>query len=179
MPQNNKTPELVGSLTLTDLLFAQVTQQGNQTWLMIPVQQNPALFLTTDKNTNKPKVSLDISIWRNDNPKFGNTHFIRASVGKKNGQNLSEEQRRAASMILGNARLPKGDGGAAAGAPAPQGPVPPQMGAPAYGGGYGQMPMQGGQPYYGAPQPPAYGGGNPYQPMQGAPIPPPAADDLP
>lgn len=167
MAQNNKSPELVGSITLTDLLFAQATQQGNQTWLMIPVEQNPALYVTNDRNTGQLKVALDISIWRNENPKFGNTHFIRASVGKKNGERLTDEQRRTASMILGNARQPKGD--AAAAAAIPQGPVPPMM--PGFNGGYQHGGGQ--QPYY--QEGPAYGGG--YQRPGGAPIPP--REDLP
>lgn len=187
MNQNNNSPELVGSINLSDLLYAQVNTQGNQSWLMIPIQQNPALFMTFDKQSGKPKVALDISIWRNANPKFGNTHYIRASVGRKNGENLNEEQRRAASMILGNARAPKNEGQQQPQYPqqgSPAMPAPPQMGGYAqqpYNQPYPQQPQQpgpqypqqGGFPPQG-PQGPAFGGG--YQPMPGAPINP---DDLP
>ena len=142
MAQNNSksTMEMQGSIRLTDLAYAQIDPTGQ--WLQIPIPSNPSLFVTTDKKTGKPNVDLDITIWKSDQPRYGNTHYIRASVGKRNGESLTEEQRRAASMILGNARLHT--------PAAAQGPAPAPA-APGFGGGYpqgGTYPQQGGAPTY-------------------------------
>ena len=172
--QNNSTMELTGSIKLTDLKFVQVSGQPGNMWLQIPIDANPALFMTQDKQTGKPSVSLDISIWRNENPKFGNTHYIRASVGKKNGEHLTEEQRREATVILGNARVytPKAggqQGGYGQQGAYPQGPQAP--GAPGVPGAPGMYPQQGGFPQ-GAPagfQQAGYGQQGPYAPAGQAP----------
>ena len=136
---NNSSLELQGSIRLTDLAYAQLDPSGQ--WLQIPIAANPSLFRNTDRKTGKTNVDLDITIWRTQQPRYGNTHFIRASVGKRNGESLTEEQRRAASMILGNAHVyvpPTAQGVA---------PAPP---APGFGGGYPQ-----GGPYQQAPGQPA------------------------
>jgi len=190
MPQNNaqSTLELMGSINLTDLAYVQVQKDPSGTdWLMIPVQANPALFLSFDRKNGAPKVSLDLGIWRSPNNQYGNTHYIRTSVGSKNAQGLTEEQRRAASIIVGNLKPPKNREQAPA-APAgygatgyPQGGPYPQPGTqPAYAqgpapAGYQQGPAPAPQ---GGPQP-MYQQGT-YRPGNGAVIPPPGpTDDLP
>ena len=183
MANNNKnsTLELTGSIKLTDLAYAQVQGQPGQQWLMIPIEANPALFLTHDKKTGKPSVSLDITIWRNEAPKYDNTHYIRASVGKKNSEGLTDDQRRDASMILGNARVYTQK-------PAPQpGAAPAAPAAPGYGGNY---PPQGPYTPQGMPAQGAYAPQAPYQPTPGPQAPyypqqqggyarPPQPEDLP
>jgi len=169
---NNSTMEMQGSIRLTDLAYAQLDDSGQ--WLQIPIAANPSLFVTTDKKTGKPNVDLDITIWRSNQPRYGNTHYIRASVGKRNGEHLTDEQKRAASMILGNARLHT-PAEAQRPAPVPAAPVP---GAPGFAGGYAQggpYPQQPGQPaapVYGqapAPQYPPRQTGVVQPPYPGAP----------
>lgn len=173
MPNNNNsTMELSGSIRLTNLLYANVVVSEGRSWLQIPIEDNPSLFMSYDKkNNNRPVVSLDITIWRNETPKFDNTHYIRASVGKKNGERLTDEQRRQCTMILGNARTfsPRQQAPAAPAAPAPAPGYQPNTAQGYQGRGYqtqgpyAQQPPQGGyqpvqqpvqQP---APQAPGYG----------------------
>lgn len=150
---NNSTMEMQGSIRLTDLAYAQLDDSGQ--WLQIPIAANPSLFVTTDKKTGKPNVDLDITIWRSNQPRYGNTHYIRASVGKRNGEHLTDEQKRAASMILGNARLHTP---AEAQRPAPVPAAPGFAGGYAQGGPYPPQPGQQAAPGYGqAPAAPGYG----------------------
>ena len=169
------TIENKGTIKLTDLQYAQVTQANGLNYLMIPIEYNPCLYLGTNKQDGKPYVSIDITTWRSNNLKNGNTHFIRASVGSQKAKRMTDDQKKAASPIIGNLKPAKSaQDSAPQGAEqgyAPQSPIPGQV--------YMPQPPVPGQPFQGAPQgapAPAFagsgynGGQGPY-PQQAAPQP--------
>lgn len=183
--------ELMGHIKLTDLQYAQVTQANGLNYLMIPIEYNPCLYLGTNKQDGKPYVSMDITTWRSNNLKNENTHFIRASVISQKAKTMTNDQKKAASPIIGNLKPAKsaqegtqqgaGQGYMAPGAIIPpagqQGIMPPpisgqqfqgapQQGAPAPAfAGSGYNGGQGPYPQQAAPQPQAPQQRPPYPPM--------------
>ena len=65
--------------------------------LLVPLESNPTLYY----NEKDKSVSLDINIYENATVKYGQTHFIRPSLGKR-AKTMSEQARREATPIIGN-----------------------------------------------------------------------------
>lgn len=120
---NDNKAKLVysGSLTLTDKKDAQGQPAGLKcgcvialkgkdgqmhSGVFIPLDMNPSLYHNQKDNS----VTLDINIFENATPKYGQSHFIRPSIGKK-GQTMSDQARREATPIIGNLKpfIPKND----------------------------------------------------------------------
>ena len=98
-----KTTSLSGQIDLLALVGAQYLSVDGKNSIVIPVDSNPSIFVTTTKNgTNK--AYLDIVIRESPNNQFGNTHFVKANVGKSNREKLgiSREELQKYTPIIGN-----------------------------------------------------------------------------
>ena len=103
MSQNNS---LVGQIDLLSLVGASYLNVNGQDSIVIPTGANPAIFVSTTKN-GSTKAYLDIVVKETSNNQFGNTHFVKANVGKSNRErlNLSREDVNKYSPIIGNLRV--------------------------------------------------------------------------
>ena len=93
----------IGQIDLMALLGAQYTQVNGQDCIVIPVNANPAIFMSQAR-TGQPKAMLDVFIRETSNNQYGNTHFVKANVGKANrtALNLDSSELPRLSPILGN-----------------------------------------------------------------------------
>ena len=78
----NTTP-MIGQIDLLALLGATIKTVDSQESIVIPLQKNPTIFKMHCKS-GAVKALLDIVIRQTTQPKYGNTHFIKANVGKTN-----------------------------------------------------------------------------------------------
>lgn len=103
MSQNNS---LVGQIDLLSLVGASYLNVNGQDSIVIPTGTNPAIFVSTTKN-GSTKAYLDIVVKETSNNQFGNTHFVKANVGKSNRERLilSREDVNKYSPIIGNLRV--------------------------------------------------------------------------
>ena len=94
---------MIGQLDLLALIGASIKTVDGQETIVIPIQKNPTIFKMTTK-TGSQKALLDIVIRQTTQPKYGNTHFIKANVGKANrtSLNLYSSELPRLSPILGN-----------------------------------------------------------------------------
>ena len=94
---------MIGQLDLLALIGASIKTVDGQETIVIPIQKNPTIFKMTTK-TGSQKALLDIVIRQTMQPKYGNTHFIKANVGKANrtALNLDSSELPRLSPILGN-----------------------------------------------------------------------------
>ena len=94
---------MIGQLDLLALIGASIKTVDGQETIVIPLQKNPTIFKMTTK-TGSQKALLDIVIRQTTQPKYGNTHFIKANVGKANrtALNLDSSELLRLSPILGN-----------------------------------------------------------------------------
>ena len=94
---------MIGQLDLLALIGASIKTVDGQETIVIPLQKNPTIFKMTTK-TGSQKALLDIVIRQTTQPKYGNTHFIKANVGKANRTALSLDSSELPrlSPILGN-----------------------------------------------------------------------------
>ena len=94
---------LIGQLDLLALIGASIKTVDGQETIVIPLQKNPTIFKMITK-TGSQKALLDIVIRQTTQPKYGNTHFIKANVGKANrtALNLDSSELPRLSPILGN-----------------------------------------------------------------------------
>ena len=96
---------LVGSIDLSALNGAHLntTVNGTQT-IVIPVAENPSIFIgSKDKGGH---IYMDIEIRETSDSQYGNSHFVKLSVGKKNREDLklSAEELKKYTPIVGNLR---------------------------------------------------------------------------
>ena len=98
----NTTP-MIGQIDLLALLGATIKTVDSQESIVIPLQKNPTIFKMHCKS-GAVKALLDIVIRQTTQPKYGNTHFIKANVGKTNRSvfNLDNSELPRLSPILGN-----------------------------------------------------------------------------
>lgn len=104
-----KTTSLSGQIDLLALVGAQYLSVDGKNSIVIPVDSNPSIFVTTTKNgTNK--AYLDIVIRESPNNQFGNTHFVKANVGKSNRERLglTREDLPKYTPIIGNLKTYEG-----------------------------------------------------------------------
>ena len=94
---------MIGQLDLLALIGASIKTVDGQETIVIPLQKNPTIFKMTTK-AGSQKALLDIVIRQTTQPKYGNTHFIKANVGKANrtALNLDSSELPRLSPILGN-----------------------------------------------------------------------------
>ena len=96
-----------------DLLMlpaARMQKIGNEECIVIPKDANPAIFHMMTK-TGQQKALLDIFVRATQNNQYGNSHFVKANVGKTNRERygISREALPQYSPILGNLK-PYGNG---------------------------------------------------------------------
>ena len=101
----------IGQIDLMALLGAQYTQVNGQDCIAIPIQSNPSIFMCQSK-TGQSKGLLDIFVRETANSQYGNSHFVKASVGKSNREKLalSKDDLARVSPIIGNIRPYSGTG---------------------------------------------------------------------
>ena len=95
----------IGQIDLMALISAQFRQVDGQECIVIPVNANPAIFMSQAR-TGHPKAMLDVFIRETSNNQYGNTHFVKANVGKANRERfgISKEELGKYSPIIGNIR---------------------------------------------------------------------------
>lgn len=151
-----KKPYMVGNVRLSDLNGFEDTVKGGVRGCFIPYDQNPSLYLGTNRQTGVMTLDVDILIRETTASKTGATHFIKLSVGRANRERFNLSQEAVDSLkIVGNVytRTPKpAEQAPRQSAPAPQGSLPGgYQAAPSYGqaqqGGYPAAPAHS----YGAP----------------------------
>ena len=96
----------IGQIDLLMLPAARMQKIGNEECIVIPKDANPAIFHMMTK-TGQQKALLDIFLRATQNNQYGNSHFVKANVGKTNREKLgiSREQLQQYSPILGNLRV--------------------------------------------------------------------------
>ena len=94
---------MIGQMDLLALIGADIKTVDGQESIAIPLQKNPTIFKMMTK-TGAQKALLDIVIRQTTQPKYGNTHFIKANVGKanRNAYNLDSSELPRLSPILCN-----------------------------------------------------------------------------
>lgn len=97
------TNSFVGQIDLLALVDAKMLQVGDQDCVVIPVGTNPSIFMTHTK-AGQQKALLDIFIRETSNSQYGNTHFVKANVGRNNREKLGIKKEELArySPIIGN-----------------------------------------------------------------------------
>ena len=153
-----KKSYMVGNIRLSDLNGFEDTMKKGVRGCFIPYDQNPSLYIGTNRQTGAVTVDMDILIRETKASKTGASHFVKLSVGKANRERFQMTQEAVDSLrIVGNiyTRTPgqqsQGTQPQQGAYTAPQGGYPaPRGGSPAPGPAYGGAPApQGGYP---APQ---------------------------
>lgn len=113
----NTNSSLTGQIDLLALMGAHL-ENGN---IVIP-SNNPSVFVCRTKS-GADKAYLDIVIRESPNNQFGNTHFVKASVGKTNRERMgiTKEALKNYTPIIGN--LKPYEFQSQQSAPAPQEPI--------------------------------------------------------
>lgn len=143
-----KKSYMVGNVRLSDLNGFEDTVKQGVRGCFIPYDQNPSLYIGTNRQTGVLTVDMDILIRETKASKTGSSHFIKLSVGKANRERFKLSQEAVDSLkIVGNiyTRTP---GEHKEGSAPLQGPYPaaPQ-------GGYQQAPGYAPAPQGGYPGP--------------------------
>ena len=94
---------LSGQIDLLALVGAQNTTVDGRNCIVIPVENNPSIFVTSTKS-GAARAYLDIVIRESPNNQFGNTHFVKANVSKSNRERLgiSRDGLSKYTPIIGN-----------------------------------------------------------------------------
>lgn len=94
---------MIGQMDLLALIGADIKTVDGTDSIVIPLKKNPTIFTMTTKSGIR-KALLDIVVRQTTQPKYGNTHFIKANVGKanRNAYNLDSSELPHLSPILGN-----------------------------------------------------------------------------
>ena len=100
---------LVGSIDLSALNGVQLntTVNGRQT-VVIPVAENPSIFVGAKEKGGH--IYMDIEVREVSENQYGNTHFVKLSVGKKkrDEMRLTAEALKKYTPIIGNLKpLPR------------------------------------------------------------------------
>lgn len=93
----------IGQIDLLMLPSARMQTIGNEECIVIPKAANPAIFHMMTK-AGQQKALLDIFVRATQNNQYGNSHFVKANVGKTNREKygISREELPQYSPILGN-----------------------------------------------------------------------------
>ncbi len=95
----------IGQIDLLMLPSARMQTVDNEECIVIPKRANPAIY-TTQTKSGQDKALLDIFVRATQNGQYGNTHFVKANVGKTNREKygISKGELPRYSPILGNLR---------------------------------------------------------------------------
>jgi hypothetical protein len=76
---------------------------NNEECIVIPRHANPSIYMVHTQS-GQTKALLDIFIRATQNSQYGNTHFVKANVGKSNREKyrISKDELGKYSPILGN-----------------------------------------------------------------------------
>lgn len=98
-----KSNSFIGQIDLLALVDAQFLQVNGEDCIVIPVKSNPSVFMTQTRS-GAPKGLLNIFIRETSNNQYGNTHFVKANVGKTNRERygISKDELGRYSPIIGN-----------------------------------------------------------------------------
>ena len=101
----NTNESFIGQLDLLMLPQSRMQTINNEECIVIPRHANPAIYMIQTQSGQK-KALLDIFIRATQNSQYGNTHFIKANVGKTNREKygISKDDLGQYSPILGNLR---------------------------------------------------------------------------
>lgn len=96
---------LVGNIDLSLLKGVRLntTADGEQS-IIIPVNENPAIFIGSKEKGGH--IYMDIEVRETAESKYGSTHFMKLSVGKKKREQLGikDDQLKEVTPIIGNLR---------------------------------------------------------------------------
>ena len=76
----------IGQIDLLMLPAAKMQTIGNEECIVIPKSANPAIYMTQTQSGQR-KALLDLFVRATQNNQYGNTHFVKANVGKTNREN--------------------------------------------------------------------------------------------
>lgn len=99
----------IGQLDLLMLPNSRMQVVDNEECIVIPKDANPAIYMTQTQ-TGQRKALLDVFVRATQNNQYGNSHFVKAYVGKTNREKygISKEDLPQYSPILGNLKPYKG-----------------------------------------------------------------------
>ena len=93
----------IGQIDLLMLPQARMQIINNEDCIVIPRQANPSIYMIQTQS-GQTKALLDIFVRATQNSQYGNTHFVKANVGKTNREKygISKDDLGKFSPILGN-----------------------------------------------------------------------------
>ena len=93
----------IGQLDLLLLPKSRVQVIDNEECIVIPRHANPSIYMTQTQSGQR-KALLDLFVRATQNSQYGNTHFVKANVGKTNREkyHISKEELGQYSPIIGN-----------------------------------------------------------------------------
>ena len=93
----------IGQIDLLMLPKSSVQSVNGQDCIVIPCSANPAIYHMVTR-AGQQKALLDIFVRATQNNQYGNSHFVKANVGKTNREKygISREDLPQYSPILGN-----------------------------------------------------------------------------
>ena len=93
----------IGQLDLLMLPQSRMKVINNEECIVIPRHANPSIYMVQTQS-GQTKALLDIFIRATQNSQYGNTHFVKANVGKSNREKyrISKDELGKYSPILGN-----------------------------------------------------------------------------
>lgn len=96
----------IGQLDLLLLPASRMQMIGNEECIVIPKDANPAIYMTQTQSGHR-KALLDVFVRATQNSQYGNSHFVKANVGKTNREKygISKEDLSQYSPILGNLKV--------------------------------------------------------------------------
>ena len=95
----------IGQLDLLLLPKSRVQVIDNEECIVIPRHANPSIYMTQTQSGQR-KALLDLFVRATQNSQYGNTHFVKANVGKTNREkyHIAKEDLGQYSPIIGNLR---------------------------------------------------------------------------
>ena len=99
----NTNDSFIGQLDLLMLPQSRMQVINNEECIVIPRHANPSIYMVHTQS-GQTKALLDIFIRATQNSQYGNTHFVKANVGKSNREKyrISKDELGKYSPILGN-----------------------------------------------------------------------------
>ena len=98
-----KKTYMVGNVRLSDLNGFEDTVKQGVRGCFIPYEQNPSLYIGTNRQTGVVTVDMDFIVRETSNSKSGASHFVKLSVGKSNRERFGLSQEAVDSLrIVGN-----------------------------------------------------------------------------
>lgn len=97
---------LIGQLDLLMLPGSRMQIVDDMECIVIPKDANPAIYMTQTQSGQK-KAILDVFVRATQNNQYGNSHFVKANVGKTNRERygIPKEDLSQYSPILGNLKV--------------------------------------------------------------------------